>query len=188
MITPASLSNGFIDFPYEQQMTVSGGTGPYQFALTGGTLPAGVSLSSSGLVSGTPTAPGTYNFMVSANDLNNFCFLGGAYTITIETCSILTLDLPPLSVGMVNEPYSETLIATGGVAPYTFAASSGLPLGLSLSASGLLSGTPTEDGIFNLRVAITDARGCTSKDSISIVILTTGVEPPGKSRTRRGSK
>ena len=95
---------------------------------------------------------------------------GSAYIFTIATCSQLMLDPQTLPNGVMGVPYSETLTATGGSEPYTFVAQAGLPPGLSLNANGLLSGTPTEDGNFNIRLRIVDANGCSSGADISITI------------------
>ena len=54
-VTPATLSAGTAGTAYSQLMTASGGTAPYAFALTSGTLPTGISLATSGFLSGTPT-------------------------------------------------------------------------------------------------------------------------------------
>jgi hypothetical protein len=71
--------------------------------------------------------------------------------------TVTTTSLPPASVGV---SYSVQLQATGGVAPYTWAISSGvLPGGLSLSSGGLISGNPTSGGAFNITVTVTSSGG-----------------------------
>lgn len=67
-ITPATLPDGTVGTAYSQQLTLLGGTGAVTFTLTGGTLPAGLNMSSSGLISGTPTTAATSNFEVTATD------------------------------------------------------------------------------------------------------------------------
>jgi hypothetical protein len=84
-VTPTSMANGYVGIAYSQSFTAAGGTAPYTFALTSGTLPAGLTLSTAGLVSGTPTAavaPASFN--VRATDVNG-CQSGiTAVTLTIK--------------------------------------------------------------------------------------------------------
>ena len=169
-ISPANLPDGSSGAPYQQQLSVSGGTGFY-FALNGGALPPGLSLTLSGLLSGTPAATGTYQFTLTAHDLSSGCYASRAYTLTIGSCPTILLQPQTLPDGMVGFTYNMSLTATGGSAPYKFAAQSPLPAGLSLSTHGVLSGTPTIDGSFQFRVLITDANGCTSASTAFITIL-----------------
>ena len=132
---------------YSQSLAATGGTQPYHWQLTFGTLPAGLSLNAStGLISGTPTAPASatpLTFLVSDSSspvLSATTSLN--LTITPASLTITTTSLPN---GTVNTAYSQTLAATGGTGAYTWTLTSGtLPAGLSLNASsGLISGTPT---------------------------------------------
>jgi hypothetical protein len=173
--SPSSLPDGAYGAPYHQALIVSGGTGPYQFSVSGGALPPGISLSTVGSLSGTSTAPGTYQFTVNATDSSNSCSGSHAYSITITSCPTMVLDPPVMPDGTMGEPYIETMTATGGAAPYAFATPNPPP-GLSLSANGVLSGTPGEDGEFNIRIRITDANGCTTNTETLITIAK--AEPP----------
>lgn len=67
-IMPATLGQMTVGVSFSESFTASGGIAPYTFAVTGGTLPAGLSLSAAGLLSGTPTEPGAYSFTVTATD------------------------------------------------------------------------------------------------------------------------
>lgn len=166
---PTNLPAGIIGASYQQQVTVSGGTGAYQFSLIDGALPPGLSLSSSGLLSGTPTTTGDYPFTISATNLSSGCSSSRAYTITITPC--LTLEPLTLPEGMVDKEYIVQLMPTGGREPYTIVIEGDLPPGLSLALDGYLIGTPTEDGSFYFRVEITDARGCSNTFERFITIL-----------------
>ncbi|HEU0297230.1 MAG TPA: sortase [Anaerolineales bacterium] len=87
-LSPVTLPNGTVTFAYSQTITASGGTAPYTFAVTAGTLPTGLTLSSGGVLSGTPTATGTFNFTVTATDSSGGSgpFTGSqAYSITINS-------------------------------------------------------------------------------------------------------
>lgn len=80
--SPATLGDGVVGLPYSQAITASGGTAPYTFALTASELPAGLNLSNSGILSGTPTAAGTATFTVEATDSQG-CSGTRIYLLTI---------------------------------------------------------------------------------------------------------
>jgi len=84
MFKPLELPNGLSNVAYEQAVTVSGGAGPYEFMHIAGSLPPGISLSTSGVLSGTPTAAGTYHFTLVATDLGSGCGSVRDYTLMIE--------------------------------------------------------------------------------------------------------
>jgi uncharacterized protein YhjY with autotransporter beta-barrel domain len=169
-VLPTSLPNGTLSAAYTQTVTATGGTGgPYTFSLTSGALPTGTSMDSAGAITGTANATGTYNFTVRAVDGNNN-FGSRAYTVHIGTNS-LTVDPPTLPGGVVASAYSQTVTASGGTGPYTFAVSSGaLPNGLTLASGGGLTGTPTLAGTYNFDVTATDAGNNTGLRSYSVVI------------------
>jgi putative Ig domain-containing protein/matrixin len=162
-VDPSSLPNGTVTQPYIEVLSASGGTGPYTFAVTSGSLPAGLTLSLAGIISGIPIGPfGASNFTVTATDSAS-CTGNRAYSITID-CPIE--DISPVSIpdAATGQPYNEALSGVGGVAPYTFALTIGvLPPELGLSPSGVISGTPVDSiGLSNFTVESTDAAGCTA--------------------------
>lgn len=150
--------------PYSQSFTASGGVGPYSYVISSGALPAGLTLDSSGALSGTPTAPGTYNFAVDVTDTG----LAGpgapygtsaAYVLTVSTPTI-TVSPSTLPTPVVGVAYSQTVTANGGVPGYTFSVSGGtLPPGLSLSPGGTLSGTPLAAGGYSFSIQAIDTNG-----------------------------
>jgi len=189
-LAPANLPGGASGTSYQQQITVSGGSGPYQFALIGGALPPGLTLMTNGSLAGILPAPGTYHFTLSATDSSSGCSASRAYTITVTApCSTLTIDPPELPNGATGAPYSETLSAIGGVGPYKFGVKGKLPPGLSLKPNGVLNGTPTQAGYFSFYLLVTDARGCTGyrADSITIeqVDIKIGGAPPANGGRHR---
>ncbi|MGH9838559.1 MAG: putative Ig domain-containing protein [Blastocatellia bacterium] len=170
-LAPASLPNGASGAAFQQQITVSGGAGPFQFWLSGGALPPGLTLAQNGLLSGTPTTQGIYQFTIRATDLSSFCSGGHAYTLTIAPpCSNLRVNPPSLPKGKTGMAYSETLTAKNGAAPYQFSVVGSLPPGLSLSAGGVLSGTPTQAGNFSFTVLARDANGCAGSRGYTLTI------------------
>ncbi|MFM5672314.1 putative Ig domain-containing protein [Aeromonas hydrophila] len=257
-ITPTTLPDGTQGTAYSQTVTATGGSAPYTYAITAGSLPAGLSLNtSSGVISGIPSASGTFNLTLTATDANSASgfqayslvinglppvanavsatvaanssanpitlnITGGAassvaiasaanhgtatasgtsitytptagyagsdsftytatnangtsspatVTITVSAPSIV-VSPGALSNDSVGMAYSQTITATGGSAPYTYAITAGsLPAGLSLNtSSGVISGTPSASGTFNLTVTATDANSASGFQVYSLVI------------------
>src|ERR1017187_4161836 len=99
-----------------------------------------MTLSASGLLSGTPSVAGSFSLVVSVTDSTLIPLVASAtYAVTV-TAPIITVTTGQLLPGVVNVPYpSVTLTATGGKAPYTWSFASGsLPAGLILDTTGLL--------------------------------------------------
>lgn len=133
-ITPGSLPELNPGVPYSETLLPSGGTYPYTFAITNGELPTGLTLSADGVIEGTPTVLESQTFTVTVTDLDG-CTGYIVYTITVA-CPTITLSPGTLPAGEVGVAYSETISASGGIGPYTFAVISGaLPDGLSLTAN-----------------------------------------------------
>ncbi len=173
-VNPATLPNGVVGTPYSQTVSAVGGTAPYTFTVSSGALPNGLTLNATtGVISGTPTAAGTFNFTITATDTNG-CPGSRAYSIVIPLpgCPVITVNPATLPPGVIGIPYSQTVSAVGGTAPYTFTVSSGaLPPGLMLNATtGVISGTPTTAGQFSFTITATDATGCPGSRPYSIVI------------------
>lgn len=157
-VTPASLTitDGVA---INQTLSANGGTSPYTFSITSGTLPAGLTLSSAGVLNGTPTYAGAYSFTVQAKDSSTGTgpYSGTqTYSGTIGTPS-LNLQPGPNQSAAYGQAYSLTFTTTGGTAPYTYALTGTLPTGLSFNTStATLSGTPTQSGTFHVTVTATD--------------------------------
>lgn len=145
-ISPSSIPGGQVGVAYNQTFTAGGGKPSYTFSLAqGSTLPDGLALSTQGVLSGTPTTAGSYNFTVQVADSGN-PQQTASVTVTLAIAYALQITPDTLPNGVQNAAYSVQLQATGGTAPYSWSltASSGPPpQGLTLSASGLISGTPT---------------------------------------------
>ncbi|MFN7972964.1 MAG: choice-of-anchor B family protein [Acidobacteriota bacterium] len=160
-IGPSSLPGGIDEVPYSQTVTATGGTAPYAFAVTGGALPVGLALSTSGAISGSPVVPGTATFRVTATDASG-CTGSATLSIAIgaQPCGAITLAPSTLQEAARGAPYTEQLFASGGTPPHTFSLASGsLPPGLALSPAGRISGIATGRGA-PFTVVAADARGC----------------------------
>jgi hypothetical protein len=157
-VSPAALPAMTVGTAVAQTITAAPGTAPYTFAVTAGALPAGLALSTGGALTGTPTAAGAYNVTVTATDAAANTGTR-AYTGTIGSATVgLTITPPTLPAITVGVPFSQTITATGGTAPYSFAITAGeLPAGLTFTADGLLSGTPTTAQAYAFTVTATDS-------------------------------
>ncbi len=101
-----------------------------------------------------------------------------AGSVTSQPVCVTTTTLPD---GTVKVPYSAKLTAVGGTAPYTWSRISGsLPPGLALAANGAVTGTPTKEGIYDFTVKVTDAKGQTAIQALTIVISA----PPSPPKTQ----
>lgn len=94
-------------------------------------------------------------------------FTVGSTTPPPPPLSVTTINLPS---GALTQAYSATLAATGGVAPYTWSAGTGLPAGVTLSAAGVLSGTPTASGNFSFTATVKDTKGTVATAPLSVTV------------------
>ena len=111
-----SLSQGIVGQPYLTSLTATGGTAPYRHRLSGSNLPAGLSLASNGVLSGTPSAAGQFNFAVQTTDATNATALTNL-TIRIVGATGLVISTQTLPPGRLGTVYDLMLAAVGGTAP-----------------------------------------------------------------------
>ncbi len=159
-INSSTLSAGTIGSGYTHNLQATGGTAPYTWSITSGALPGGLTLSAAtGIIAGTPTATGTFNFTARVADAGNPAQTISASLSIVIAPVTLAITSTALPAGTQGTSYSRALQAVGGASPYTWAISSGsLPTGLTLSPStGVISGTPTVSGNFSFGVTVSDA-------------------------------
>ncbi len=163
---------GEVGVTYSQQPTLTGGTGPFAWALTAGSLPAGITLNSStGLVSGTPIASGSFPVTISATDA--FGQVANRTVTLVIVARPAFTDAAP-TPGKVGVAYSHTFSVAGGATPLTWSVPAGsLPAGLSFdTATGVLSGTPTTVGDSSFTVSVVDANSQTVSKPVALTIAT----------------
>lgn len=187
IISTTYLPDGEINIAYSQALEASGGSGGYNWSVTSGTLPDGLSLdSSTGVISGTPTAANVYSFTVRVTDSNG---ASGNSALSINIQPPPSIDITSLPDGEVNGAYSQFPIeVSGGSGNYTdWSITSGnLPGGLSLgSADGVIFGKPTTAGAFSFTIQVTDNNGVTATQALTITIvaapsITTASLPDGE--------
>lgn len=179
MVGPPSLSmdsavpDAVASSVYQHQLVTHGGIEGYTYTVTSGSLPAGVKLSSGGLLSGTPTQTGSFTFTASSTDSS---YGAGPFTVAqsytlVVTNPDLELATSALMVAFGGQQYRTQLRSQGGTAPYSYSIAGGqLPAGLSLSADGEISGVPELAGTFAFTAQVTDANGFADTASLSLEV------------------
>jgi len=175
-VLSGNLAAGTVGTAYNATITATGGTTPLKaVTITNGSLPGGLTFNATtGAITGTPTAAGSFSFTVQVTDSSSIPFTASALeTITISTpVTPLTVvgGAPP--AGTVGTAYTTSLTAIGGTTPYTWSIVSGaLPAGLSLSpTTGIISGTPTTVGISIFTAQAQDATGTRATAVFSIPV------------------
>jgi uncharacterized delta-60 repeat protein len=169
-ITTSTLPYGITGTAYGETLGASGGLSPYSWAITAGSLPAGLSLDgATGEIYGSPTLAGTSSFTVQVTDANSNTATRALSIAVYDPLAVTTASLP---YGITGTAYGETLGASGGLSPYSWAITAGsLPAGLSLdSATGEIYGTPTLAGASSFTVQVTDANSNTATKALSLTI------------------
>jgi hypothetical protein len=170
-ITTTSLPSGSIGQAYSQQLQTIGAIAPLTWSISAGTLPPGLTLSQTGVISGVPIAPaGTSSFTVRAQDA------GGqsdtqALSIVINLFNAPNITTATLEGGTVGQSYNQTLRANGGIGALTWSVSAGsLPAGLTISPAGTISGVPTNVGLSNFAVTVIDTFNQSDTQALSITV------------------
>lgn len=163
-ISTTTLPDAYVGTAYSQTLAATGGSGAKVWSLTSGTLPAGLSLSSGGVISGTPTTAQTRTFDVTVADSDGDTGHKDediqTLTIVVVANSIPNITTASLPNGTVGATYSQTLAATSGDGALVWSLALGsLPSGLSLSGGGVISGTPTTAATSNFTVRVADSDG-----------------------------
>jgi hypothetical protein len=177
--TTSPLPTSTVMVAYSQTFAASGGAGGYSWSATG--LPSWLSLSTAGLLTGTPPLTATdATFTVKVTDSIG-ATASAAFALPV-TLAITTASRLPSST--VTVAYSETFAAVGGAGGYSWSAT-GLPTWLSLSTAGVLTGTPpltASDATFTVKV--TDSSGITASAAFSLpvtlTVTTTSPLPTGQ--------
>ena len=185
-ITTSSLPNGQVGTSYSLALAATGGTTPYSWSLTSGTLPAGLTLNAStGAIAGTPTVAASataLTFTVSdSSSPAQSKSVNLSLTISSAAPPTLAITTSSLPNGQVGTSYSLTLAATGGTTPYSWSLTSGtLPAGLTLNAStGAIAGTPTVAASATaLTFTVSDSSSPAQSKSVNLSLTISSAAPP----------
>jgi hypothetical protein len=175
-----SLPAGTVGVAYDQTISVTGGDTPYTACdETSGSLPAGspafasTAVSGGCQITGTPTSAGTSNFTERVTDSS--AATDSEACVLVINAGAPTITTTDIADGTVGYPYSDQVSASGGTLPYTFSdvsgnLGSGACSGLSIAASGVVSGTPTVAGTCNFTARVTDDDSQTDDQALSFSI------------------
>ncbi|WP_292103623.1 Ig-like domain-containing protein [Brevundimonas sp.] len=157
-VEDGALPAGQVAVPYETTITPQAGSAPFTFEVASGDLPAGLSLTTGGVIAGVPTEGGSFNLSIRVTDASGGAGSSAGFTLLIAAPD-LVIAPSALPQARFQTAYTQVLSASGGVAPYADWRITGgaLPDGLTLSSSGVISGTPQAFGEFDLTVAVTDS-------------------------------
>jgi len=192
-ITTVSMPNGVQGTAYSATPLATGGTLPYTWSVTAGSLPTGLTLHpATGVIDGMPTAAGTSSFTVQAADSTTPALTSTKMFSIVIAPPPLTINTATLPGGTVNSVYTATtLAASGGTPPIAWSVTAGaMPAGLTLRPTGLIDGTPIASGTFTFTVTATDSAATpqTKTQLLSIVVapalsITTASLPDGAMNT-----
>ena len=171
IITTSALPGGTVGQPYSQTLEATGGIGTLTWSLSGGSLPAMLTLSPDGVISGTPTAAATANFTVRVTDTLGQSDTKSLSIVVSAGLAITTNSLPDAEVG---KKYNKMVQRSGGVAPFTWSVTPPLPDGLNLdTATGQITGSPAAgtDGEFTLTFTVQDSSIPVPQTDTKVLIL-----------------
>lgn len=182
-ISPSTLPSGTVNVAYSQTLTATGGSGTgYTWASLANTNPAlGITLTAAGVVTGTPTTTGSTTITAQVTDSESHTT---SAQLTVSIYNALTVTTTSLPAGDQGVAYSQTLAAGGGTGSgYTWSATSSnlSSFGLSLSAAGVISGTPTQSGTASFTAKVTDSSNNTATQALSILVYSGLSLPAGNS-------
>jgi hypothetical protein len=172
-ITSTSAPGGEVDLAYGASLAATGGVGTKTWSLGAGKLPPGLTLSTGGRISGTPTAAGAYDFTITVHAGTSSA--SKRLRITVIP-GIAVNALPVVPPGEVRAPYKASVATilglTGGAPPYRFVPVSGFPFGIGFDPSaGTIFGLPRQEGTLSLTISIVDANRATKQVTLPLVVL-----------------
>jgi hypothetical protein len=182
-ISTASLPGATAGTAYSTTVAASGGTKPYVYSVSG--LPGGLSMNTStGAISGTPTASGTASVSITVKDSTTPTAKTATKSMSLvvsaastSPLSISTASLPGATAGTA---YSTSVVASGGTKPYIYSAS-GLPSGFAISGStGAITGTTSTSGTDSVAITVKDSTTPTAKTAtktMSLVVSAASTSP-----------
>ncbi len=190
-IATTSLPNATAGQPYSFTLQAAGGTPPYSWTVTSGSLPAGLDLSSAGVISGTPSTSGSAAFTVQVTDSSTpnpqVASAGETVLVSSPAAPPLTITTSSLPGATAGSSYTATIDASGGTPPYSWSITSGsLPPGLSLSSDGIIAGTPTVQGNASFTAQVTDSSTPSAETASTTLSISVAAAPISRSANWSG--
>jgi hypothetical protein len=174
VINPVTLPPAHVNAPYSVPITAHGSSAVAIWSVSAGQLPPGLTFGmdqndANAHLAGTPTQAGTYSFTIKATDYT--LPQTATLDLLIQVDTRLAITKSTLQDGEKGVPYSDSFTAVNGKAPLHWSLSGPLPAGLTLnSATGLVSGTPTEFGGTSYTVTVTDSSAPAESDSAQLIL------------------
>lgn len=166
--TTTALPGAVTGKGYAGRLAAVGGSSRYTWAVTSGTLPAGMKLATTGSLSGVPTAAGTATVVFTATDSEGRS--ARTREMSLAVSAPVTVVSTALPAGKAGQPYTATIDTTGGSGTYTYSTGTALPYGMTLSADGVLSGTPAAPKTVYVSVKVTDSAGRVATKSLLLKV------------------
>jgi len=181
-VTTTTLPGGAAGSLYSAALAASGGEAPYTWTLNSGALPSGLSLSAAGFITGTPAGTGTATLSVKVTDSDGATAVSGSLSITV-TPAVLAITTASLAAATWNVSYpAQVLAAVNGTPPYMWSLADGsapLPAGMSLSASGVITGTPLVLTAAGLLIGVADSSGHTAAALLTLTVNAPAAQDSG---------
>jgi len=175
----ASLPSGNLYSSYSTTLSTIGGNAPYNYSISSGSLPAGLTLSSSGTISGTPTTPGNYSFTISVSDSTTPVALTTTvtYSISILAANNANLSALTISQGTLTPSFASTVTSYTDVVGNNITSLTITPTTSDTNATVKINGTPVTPGVSSspinlstgsnsLNVLVTAQDGITTRDYV----------------------
>ncbi|WDD99369.1 putative Ig domain-containing protein [Thalassomonas actiniarum] len=166
-VTPFSLPTGQVGSNYHAAFSASGGNAPYSWSSTS-TLPSGLTLESSGILTGVPLASGSWPLTIQVLDQQSNSSQAD-FTLEITPAPLLEINTTQLPDALTGQAYTALLSGSGGVPPYSWSHSGDLPPDLILTDSQI-SGVPLLAGLWNFDIIVTDNIGQQAQLPLSIAV------------------
>lgn len=172
-ILSGAPADGYLGIAYEAQLAAAGGKAPLTWAPLGGSFPTGMTFSSDGAITGTPTSPGSSSLLLQVQDANG---RAASQTVPFHVYAPPQLTTASLADGTLGQPYLQQLSSVGGKGERRYQHTQGtLPPGLTLNgATGALSGTPTTAGPFTFTLTVFDENDQPGPRSYTVTIAPAG--------------
>ena len=182
-VTNPGTQNSVTGTAVSKQITATDSASGQTLTFTATGLPAGLSISSSGLITGTPTTAATSTTVVTATDGTGASGSASfSWVVTNPGANIVTVTNPGTQNSVVGTAVSTQITATDSASGQTLTfTATGLPAGLSISSSGLITGTPTTAATSTTTVTATDTTAAHGATTFTWVVSTSsgsGAPPP----------